>query len=73
MIVGSVFGNQVGSSFDDGFVDIVGTYAVVKLDMGFELDLRHGYIVEALCCSGNDAVDFIEVDRLQTAVALGHF
>ena len=34
LIIGGFFGNQVRCRFDDGFMDIFGTNAVIELDMG---------------------------------------
>ena len=64
---------HIGSSFDDGFMDVVGTDAVVKLDMRFELNLRHRNIVQTGCRPVDYAVDFIQINRLQPAVAFGYF
>ena len=42
LVIGRFLRNQVGGGFDDGFVDVVGADAVVKLDVRFELDLGDG-------------------------------
>ena len=73
LVIGRFLRNQVGRSFDNGFVNIVGADAVVKLDMRFELNLRHRNIVQTGCCPVDYAVDFIQIDRLQPAVAFGYF
>ena len=59
LIVGRILRNQVGRRLDDGFVDVVGTDAVVKLDVRFELDLRYGNVFQAFRRPSNDAVDFV--------------
>ncbi len=61
LVIGRFLGNQVGRSFDNGFVNIVGADAVVKLDMRFELNLRHRNIVQTGCCPVDYAVDFIQI------------
>ena len=59
LIVGRILRNQVGSRLDDGFVDVVGADAVVKLNVRFELDLRYGNVSQAFRRPSNDAVDFV--------------
>ena len=59
LIVGRVLRNQVGGGLDDGFVDVVGADAVVKLNVRFELDLGDGHVFQPLCRPSNHAVDFV--------------
>ena len=73
LIIRRIAGNKIRSGFNNGFVNIVGADAVVKLDMRFELDLRHRNIVQTCCRPVDYAVDFIQIDRLQPAVAFGYF
>ena len=41
LIIGGFFGNQVGCRFDDGFVNVFGTDAVIELDVGLQFHLRY--------------------------------
>ena len=54
-------------------MDVVGADAVVKLNMRFEFDLGNRYVVQAHCRPSYHAVDFVQVNRLQAAVAFGNF
>ena len=73
LVIRRFFGNQVGCGLDDGFVDVVGADAVVKLDVRFEFDLGNRYVVQAHCRPSYHAVDFVQINRLKAAVAFGNF
>ena len=62
LVIRGVGRNQIGRGFNDGFMDVIGAYAVVKLDMGFELHLRYRYIAQTFCRPSDDAVNFIQIN-----------
>ena len=73
LVVGGVGGNQIRRRLNDGFVNVVGADAVVKLNVRFQLHLRHRYIIQPCCGPGDNTVDFIQVNLFQTPIAFGHF
>ena len=70
LVIRGFFRNQVSGGFDDGFMDIIGADAIVKLDMGAQLHLRHRHIIQALCGPVDHAVNLVQIDRFLAAIAL---
>ncbi|SVK47293.1 Uncharacterised protein [Acinetobacter baumannii] len=72
LIVRRIAGDQIGSGFDDGFVNVGGFDAVIKLNVGTQLYLRNRDVVQSFCGPIDDPVDFVEVDALFTAIAFSY-
>src|SRR5690606_40905441 len=71
LVVRRFRGDQVGGGLDDGFVDVAGADAVVKLDVGLEFHLGDGHVMQALGSPFQHAVDLVEIDGFAAAVTLG--
>src|SRR5690606_37674098 len=63
--------DQVRCCLDDGFMDIFRLNAVIELNMGLELNLRHGNMIQTFCGPRDNAVNFIQINRFFSAVTFG--
>ena len=72
LVIRALFGDQVSSGLDDGFVDVGGTDTVIELDVGLELHLGDRHVVELLGGPVEHTVNFIQIDGFFVAVTLRH-
>ncbi|MNC36253.1 hypothetical protein D3C75_847660 [compost metagenome] len=72
LIIRRIAGDQIRRGFDDGFVDVRGSDAVIELDMGAQFNLRNRYVIQPFCCPVENTMDFVQIDTLGCTVALCH-
>ena len=71
LVIRSLGADEIGGGPDQGLMDISRLHARIKLDMGAQLDLRNGDIVEPFGGPGHHTVDLVQIQRFCAAIALG--
>ena len=72
LVIRRFAGDQVRGCLNDGFVDIGGFDAVVKLNVRAQFYLRNRNVIQSFCRPIQYTVDFIEINALGATVTLCH-
>jgi len=72
LVIRRVTGDQVRSGLDDGFMDVGGFDAVIKLDVGTQFYLGNGDVLQPFRGPVNDTVDFIKIDAFFAAITFSN-
>lgn len=71
LVVRGFTGDQIGGGLDDGFMDVRRADAVIKLDVGTQLNLGDGDVLQPFRRPVENPVDFVEIDAFFASVAFG--